>query len=235
MHRMRQRCWCPHLDQRELFDRTLGTIFLTQLQERYYRNNPYFACRASRILGSSLFLPERLEVAAQARPAQRQGTCVFASPHAIKGHREALAFCAARGITPLHIKSLSPNAVLETFASSERFVYLPIGPEWAGRMVVEARLLGCEVVASALVGVTGEPFWAQPREAALKFLLDGPRRFWKLVEELLHGKSPASARPTSAVESGLDMLAKLLRAAPSSSWPGRRHGELPLPRTYPAW
>jgi hypothetical protein len=54
-------------------------------------------------------------------------------------------------------------------------------------MVVEARLLGCEVVVNDHVGVSGESWWNLPQELAVEFLKDAPNRFWRLVEELAEG------------------------------------------------
>src|SRR5690606_22028073 len=61
---------------------------------------------------------------------------------------------------------------------------------------------GCEVIVNAQVGVAGEPLWRMHPDAALTWLADGPRRFWRLVEEL--ARTPAAdadafataARPT---------------------------------------
>jgi hypothetical protein len=184
-HRRAQRCWCPHLDQRSFFANAAGLIFLTSFQERIYRQNPFFACAESRVLGSSLFDPASLSRAArESAEGSRSGTCVFASPNRIKGYETAAEYCRARGIVPAVIANLKPQEVLSLFAGSERFVYLPIGPEWAGRMVVEARLLGCEVVVNANVGVAGEPFWRGSSANARDFLARGPDRFWSLVAEL---------------------------------------------------
>lgn len=191
LHRRFGRCWCPHPESRRLFETAAGVIFLTAFQERIYRNNPAFRCAASRVLGSSLFEMASLERAFRAH-GERAGTRVFESPHRIKGFAAAQRYCRDHDLEPLPIRGLSPAEVLAVFAASQRFVYLPIGPEWAGRMVVEARLLGCEVVLNDNVGVSGEPFWGGPRDAALEFVAGGPKRFWRLVEELLNERSAGS-------------------------------------------
>jgi len=220
-HRMLQRCWCPHLAQRELFDRARGAIFLTRLQESYYRKNPFFACPATHVLGSSLFGPALLEAAAStaATKRERAGASVFASPHPVKGYRQALRYCRQHALAPREIRGLSPAQVLEHFAESQSFVYLPIGPEWAGRMLVEARLLGCQVVTNELVGVAGEGFWHGDRTSALSFLADGPQRFWRLVEQLMNAPGSSSVRPVRPVEAAAEKLSGLLRAPKVCFWP----------------
>jgi len=220
-HRMLQRCWCPHLTQRELFDRARGAIFLTRLQESYYRRNPFFACPATHVLGSSLFGRALLDAAAATASMshERAGASVFASPHPVKGYRQALRYCRKRGLVAREIRGLSPAQVLEHFAASRRFVYLPIGPEWAGRMLVEARLLGCGVVTNELVGVAGEDFWQGDRSTALSFLADGPRRFWGLVEQLMNRDETSNPRPERPLETVAEKLSGLLRAPKVCFWP----------------
>jgi hypothetical protein len=219
-HRRSHRCWCPHPESREFFA-SARVIFLTTLQERIFRNNPYFSCGTSRVLGSSLFEQEKLERAAAAPDRKRSGTVVFASPHRIKGFAEAQRYCRERDIEPSVIRGLPPQGVLELFAQSERFVYLPIGPEWAGRMVVEARLLGCEVVLNDNVGVAGEAFWKGGRAQALAFISDGPARFWRLVEELMNAPRAQATSPTSGpLDSAAALLISGLRHLPAWLLPG---------------
>jgi hypothetical protein len=164
----------------------------------------------------------------------RSGTSVFASPHRIKGFRAALRYCEARGIAPDGIRGLSPEQVLQHFAEHERFVYLPIGPEWAGRMVVEARVLGCEVVVNDNVGVAGEAFWGGDRTAALDFLAGGPRRFWTLVEALLDEPAPPPiARKEPATGGSAHLLLAGLRQVPP--WLMPFDAPLPPPRVFSPW
>ena len=233
-HRRFQRCWCPHPESRALFARAAGVIFLTAFQERIYRNNPFFACGPSRVLGSSLFEVASLERAQRRSGAERAGTCVFESPHRIKGFQQAVGYCRERGIEPARIRGLVPDDVLSLFAGSERFVYLPIGPEWAGRMVVEARLLGCEVVLNDNVGVSGEPFWGGSRELAFDFVADGPQRFWRLVEELLitpRGDVPVSwaTAPGKLASGALSGLRRL------PAWLMPADARVPPPRSFAPW
>src|SRR3954468_2712500 len=93
-HRWSHRCWCPHPESQAFFRQAAGVIFLTDFQERIYRNNPFFQCGPSRVLGSSLFDPAALGRAQARRNLQeRKGTCIFASPHRIKGFRAAKRYC----------------------------------------------------------------------------------------------------------------------------------------------
>jgi hypothetical protein len=114
------------------------------------------------------------------------------SPNRIKGYAPSLRWADERGHLVRVLKNLRPNELLDALEASERLVYLPIGLEPAGRLPVEARLLGCEVVVNAHVGVAGEAWWqTDDRARALEFLGDAPRRFWRLVEDLSNARAPA--------------------------------------------
>jgi hypothetical protein len=99
---------------------------------------------------------------------------------------------------------------------------------------VEARLLGCEVVANDNVGVTGENFWGGSTDQAVEFLQRGPTRFWSLVEELLNGpRTPPAPAARRHVATGAELLARSLHLLPAWAMP------LDAPaadvRVYSAW
>lgn len=195
LHRGALVCCCPHAALAPLFARALGAVFLTERQARVYRRNPFFREPPSRVLGCSLFSGEifaKRAGAVAARP--RAGTCILYSPNTIKGTERAREHCRALGVEPFELRDMSPEEVLDRLSQSERFVYLPEGLEPAGRMPVEARLLGCEVVVNANVGVSGEAWWRGDRAAALDFLQDAPARFWRMVDELASRGRRSSAR-----------------------------------------
>lgn len=184
LHRFQQKCVCPHRSHRALYDQCLGAIFLTHRQLATFAKNPFYRCEHEIVLGSSLFRESFFE-RMDGEDLDRNGDVVFGSRNPIKGFKQSLQFCRDQGKEPFIIRGMTPQEVLETFRRSARFVYLPIGLEPAGRMPVEARFFGCEVVANAHVGVAGEAWWRLPQEAALGFLLDGPDRFWRIVEALV--------------------------------------------------
>lgn len=182
-HRIFQRCTCPHPQLRGLYDTALGAIFLTHRQLAVFEHNPFFRVRATRVLGCSIFTDDLFDRVG--KPAQtREGTVYFDSRARIKGAENAREYALKRGWNPRPIRDLTPPQVLDVFASAKRFVYLPLGLEPAGRMVAEARVLGCEVVVNDHVGVCGESWWHLPTSEATQVLRDAPHRFWRLVDDL---------------------------------------------------
>ncbi|MCU0563260.1 MAG: hypothetical protein MUE48_04845 [Desulfobacterales bacterium] len=196
VHRWIGRCVCPHRRWRPMLASSLGMIFLTALQLSVYRSNPFFSPPAVRVLGSSVFGQDFFDRVRRApRVRAREGSCMLQSPQRIKGTRAALRYCRRRGMTPHGIRNLAYDEVLDLLERSRLFVFLPTHLEPAGRMPVEARFLGCEIVANRNVGVTGEPWWHLPDAEALEVLRDAGPRFWRLVEEL-RDTAPDRTRPS---------------------------------------
>jgi hypothetical protein len=191
LHRFAHRCRCAGLRWHALFESALGVIYLTERQRAAYYDNPHFLPPAREaVLGGSLFSAEVIELcrALARRGAMRSHTAYAWSDNAIKGHRVARDHCRRAEWALREIRRRPYPEVLAAMSASERFVYLPVGLEPAGRMPVEARLCGCEVVVNAQVGVAGEPLWAMDGDRALAWLADGPARFWRLVEALANGR-----------------------------------------------
>ncbi|MCK4837106.1 MAG: hypothetical protein KAT17_10720 [Candidatus Aminicenantes bacterium] len=187
IHRFTHRCICPHFYLRSLYRSALGVIFLTHRQMATYHTNPFFSCSNKLVLGSSVMnraFFKRVDQLPACPDIRKQGTCVAFSRGPIKGFKRAMKYCRDHGITPRIIKDLRPDQILDIFEQSRRFVFLPLALEPAGRMPVEARLLGCEVVVNQYVGVAGEAWWNGDDDQALEFVKDTPARFWRQVRHL---------------------------------------------------
>ncbi len=185
IHRYGQRCICPHPHLRRLYDRARGAIFLTHRQLAAFRANPFFGVDNALVLGTSLMNRDFFSrVDAQSETRRNIEGCVMYSSSAFKGYEPARRYCVERGCEPFVIRNLSPEEVLDVFERTRQFVYLPRGREAAGRMVLEARFLGCEVVANQNVAICQESWWHLGDDKALEVVRDGPKRFWRLVQRL---------------------------------------------------
>jgi hypothetical protein len=191
-HRDTLRCRCPHPFWQPLVQSSKGVIFLTHRQAQIYYENPYFQAPRSAILGSSLMNRAFLERVERYRDSDVDpsiGTVTVFSRVESKGSDTSLQWCREHDIDPFVIKDMQPDQVLDTFEQAERLVYLPTGIEWAGRVLLEARFLGCDVVYNANAGVCQESWWNLPDDTALQVLKDAPHRFWRLVERF-HAEDP---------------------------------------------
>lgn len=203
IHRQAQRCICPHPGFSALYKTALGTIFLTHRQLAVYQKNPFFELGTHQVLGSSLMnraFFERVDKLRAEDSVDRDiDTAVIYSRHKIKGFEQAVAYCEARGIDPFTIRDMTPDGVLDTLARTQRFIYLPMGLEPAGRVLVEARFLGAQVISNPNAGVAGESWWNLEDTAALEVLRDAPARFWRFVEVWLDQSARSARGPLKSV------------------------------------
>lgn len=186
-HRFWHWCICPHSYLRSLYGTALGAIFLTHRQMAVFHRNPFFSCSREMVLGGSAMdksFFERVKRFQSTSSRRKKGTCIAYSRGPIKGFKPAMKYCQGNGIDPIIIKDMKPDQVLNTFEGASQFVFLPQALEPAGRMPVEARFLGCEVVVNSQVGVAGEAWWNLNDVQALKMVRAIPERFWHLVEHL---------------------------------------------------
>jgi len=104
----------------------------------------------------------------------------------IKGTDDAKAWLEENGKSYSLIKGLTPDQVLEAMANSEGFVCLPRGADVSNRMVTEAKLLGCQVVANDNVQHIGEE-WLEHSDVnfTLQWLYNRRSVFWKRTLELI--------------------------------------------------
>jgi hypothetical protein len=189
-------------------------IYLTERQRRVFEANPFFESPPAAVLGSSLFEAaalDRLE-ALSAGAQDRKGALYLWSPQVIKGTRRAERYCKRHGLEAAPIRNVSPAEVHVLMSKCEVFVYLPMGLEPAGRMPVEARLTGCRVVVNQVVGVSGEAWWNEDREGALRHLRRAPELFWQRVEDFMAApvrhREPGRRRARAAVAAALDVVSR---------------------------
>jgi len=213
-HALDQRCWCPHRHLAELYRSARGVLFLTKRQQQVFLANPFFRTAAQAVIGSSLFGAATLERLSHlgSESAARSGALYVWAPDRIKGTDVARRYCEQRRLKATMIRDKTPAEVLEMMGTARTFVYLPIGLEPGGRMPVEARLAGCEVVVNPNVGVYGEDWWHFDRAGALAHLGEAPRRFWRLIERFFE-RPPRPLPPGPRRVTGTIATATLAGAA----------------------
>jgi hypothetical protein len=116
---------------------------------------------------------------------KKSGWLTLDSDSWIKGTDDAKAWLEENGKSYSLIKGLTPDQVLEAMANSEGFVCLPRGADVSNRMVTEAKLLDCQVVANDNVQHIGEEWLEHPDvNFTLQWLYNRRVVFWNRTLEL---------------------------------------------------
>ncbi len=156
-------------------------------QRRYYDMFPFLEESNSTVL-SSVF-DDNFFVAVKAlrkkyKDTDRSKWIVLGSPSWIKGQDNAIKWCVDNGHDHEVIWGLSYEDTLERLAQAKGFVYLPKGGDTCPRMVIEARLLGCELHLNDNVQHKDE-IWFNTDDMfdTEAYLYAARERFWNAIKQ----------------------------------------------------
>ena len=130
-------------------------------------------------------------------PKERNGWAVLSSSSWIKGTEDALKWCEDNGKKVNLIENLSPEKTLELLSRSEGLVYLPKGGDTCPRIVIEAKLLGCELHLNDNVQHKDEEWFNQNDDFTTQAYLYAAREFfWNGIKEAIEWQPTISGYTT---------------------------------------
>lgn len=110
---------------------------------------------------------------------------VIGSPVWMKGREEAERYCRQRGLAYDVVWGKPYEELLQILAQSKGLVFLPRDGDTCPRLVIEAKLLGCELVLNENVQHKNEPWFATSDLGAVEdYLLRIPFRFWNQIQKI---------------------------------------------------
>jgi len=117
-------------------------------QEEYLKRFPFLSENVQVVLSSvfgEAFWHQLKELKAKYTDHDRKGWIVLGSPSWVKGAEAASARCEEMGYEYETVWDLPYSELLEKLAQAKGIVYHPVGWDTCPRMVIEAKLLGCEL------------------------------------------------------------------------------------------
>jgi len=96
----------------------------------------------------------------------------------IKGTSDAIEYAKKHNLEYELIKGLSHKEVLTKFAISKGLIFLPKGGDTCPRLVIEAKLSGCELILNDFVQHKDEEWFAGTKEQAIAYLRSRGKEFW---------------------------------------------------------
>ena len=103
----------------------------------------------------------------------------------IKGVPDAINYAKENNLDYELVWGLDHNQFLQKLAQSKGLIFLPPGGDTCPRLVIEAKLLGCELVLNDNVQHKDEP-WFSDRETALSYLRERTNVFWEEIDSIIH-------------------------------------------------
>jgi hypothetical protein len=103
---------------------------------------------------------------------------IFESPNWLKGTANAIDWCKSNGMDFDLVRDVDYDTMLNVLRKHKTLVYLPNAKDTCPRMVIEAKLLGCELVLNENVQHKDEHWFNAETEQILDYLNFRTKVFW---------------------------------------------------------
>jgi hypothetical protein len=161
-------------------------------REQFERLYPEFKDKTKNFTQSSTFYPETILNIRKVRERKERGELVpedrwaiLDSDSWIKGTEDAVKYCKERNMNYVLLKSLVNEQFLEELAKSKGLVFFPRDIDVGSRITTETKLLGGTPVVNDQVLHVKEEWFNKSIPEIEDYLLDGPSRFWRVIQETL--------------------------------------------------
>ena len=163
--------------------------WMSEAQQQHYEKLFPFLSEKNNTVLSSVFDDEFFVNVRRLREKHvknRTGSwVVLGSSSWIKGAQDAEDWCKQQNHKYEVVWGLQYHDVLEKLATAQGFVYLPLGMDTCPRMVIEAKLLGCELHMNDNVQHQDEEWFATENLQEIEEYLYGSRdMFWNRILEI---------------------------------------------------
>ena len=108
---------------------------------------------------------------------------ILNSPSWIKGREETIQYAKENNLEYELVWGLDYSELLNKLAGSRGLLFLPLGADTCPRLVIEAKILNCDIVVNEDVQHATEA-WFENRETILEYLKSRGRFFWSTIEKL---------------------------------------------------
>lgn len=169
-------------------------------KEKYHTLFPFLAEKNNTVL-SSVFDDRTLTFikTLQSMPKEERTTwIVLGSSSWVKGFENAKKWCVDNNKEYKVVWNMSYDEVLVELAVAKGFVYLPEGADTCPRMVIEAKLLGCELHTNEYVQHRDESWFdTDDLNAITEYLYAAPKWFWNGIKHAMEYKPTISGYITT--------------------------------------
>lgn len=107
---------------------------------------------------------------------------ILGSDSWIKGTKECIVFAEENNLSYEVISGMPYHELLIKMSTSRGLIFRPLGLDTCPRIVIEAKLLGCELILNDNVQHKDEEWFSGNTERCLSYLQSRPKTFWNYYE-----------------------------------------------------
>jgi len=162
-----------------------------QLDTWSHRFPPLESC--NNFVLSSIFSNESLNYILSLDTSNKNDSwIILGSSSWIKGKEDAIEYAKKNNLKYEVVWGLEYNQLLQKLATSKGLIQLPRGYDTCPRMVIEAKLLGCELVINDLVQHQNEEWFNLSKDDMVSYLRSRTTFFWEKMSEVEESALPPS-------------------------------------------
>lgn len=172
-------------------------------REKYMTLFPFLAEREQTVLSSvfddyTLDALDKLRLAQEVSNVARSKWIVLGSDSWVKGAEQAKQWCITNQKDYEVVWNLPYEELLVKLSKAQGFVYLPQGGDTCPRMVIEAKLLGCELQLNDFVLHKDEDWFATSNLTDIRdYLATAAKTFWDGIRRAMEYKPTISGYTTT--------------------------------------
>jgi glycosyltransferase involved in cell wall biosynthesis len=174
-------------------------FWMSEKQKDHYEDIfPFLSQKISAVL-SSVFSKEFFENVSRLSEKDKNETYLIVGSNSwIKGVDDAISFCKDNSLKYEVVSGITHSQMLEKMSESKGIVFLPKGGDTCPRIVIEAKLLGCELILNNNVMHKDEEWFSSDAiKDTVDWLVSGPSRFWTEINRQLNKQPTLSGYTTT--------------------------------------
>jgi glycosyltransferase involved in cell wall biosynthesis len=173
-----------------------SVFWMSEKQQEIYMQRFPFLLEKENIVISSIFSKDTLKLIKSLSNNQKNDTWVVLGSNSwVKGFENAEEYCKKNNLKYEVVWNIPYNDLLKKLSQSKGFVYLPNGSDTCPRMVIEAKLLGCDLILNEFVLHSNEQ-WFSNNEQIYDYLFASPNYFWTIIDSNMTYKASISGYTT---------------------------------------
>lgn len=169
--------------------------------DKYHELFPFLSDKKNTVLSSifdNSFFEKISELRVKNKNKTKERWSIVGSTSWIKGVEDAEAFCKSNKFDYDVLWNLSYENMLESLSMSKGIVFLPRGMDTCPRFVIEAKLLGCDLIINTNVQHAKEKWFDTDNfDDIQSYLKNRPKIFWNEIQKSFNNNSTISGYTTT--------------------------------------
>jgi len=158
--------------------------WMSKKQMEHYQSHFSFLKNDNNRVLSSVFSPATLDFIGSLDTSNKNDKWIILnSPSWIKGVDDAVSYAKKNGLEYELVWGLEYDDLLQKLADSKGVIFFPKAGDTCPRMIIEAKLLGCELLLNDNVQHKDEP-WFKTKQSTLEYLRKRTDIFWNRIEDV---------------------------------------------------